>query len=156
MTLAYRIDITPEEGTLLVRCPALPSLITFGETEAEAIHWAHDAAYVILYGLLSDFEDIPPSDATEDDVHVVRIEAVTSLRLQLHQLLRELGVTRAELARRLHWHPKAVDALFRLEEREGLTQLEAAFRVLDRTLEVTVRTTPTLLAGVGARTREAA
>lgn len=142
MTIAYRITLEPDENTLLVRCPALPPLLTSGETEAEAIFWAHDAAFVILDHLVSEFEDIPPSDAGPDEPHAVRIGTVMSLRLELYQLLRDLDVPRVELGERLHWHPNKVNALFDLGDRSGLEELEAAFRALGRAVDVQVREAP--------------
>lgn len=140
MTVAYRIELAPDDNdTFLVTCPALPSLTTYGETEEEAIYWAHDAAYCRVYKLVSDFQDIPPSDAGPEEAHAVRFGALMSLRLELHQLLRELGLPRVELAKRLHWHPQEVNALFNLEDSSGLEPLEAAFRALGRAVDVSVR-----------------
>jgi antitoxin HicB len=59
--------------------------------------------------------------------------------LQLYWALREEGITRAELARKLHWNRESVDRLFRLDHRSRLEQLEAAFTALGRTVDMKVR-----------------
>jgi antitoxin HicB len=44
MSMTYPIKLEPDDnGTLLVTCPALPEVTTFGEDEAEAIEHARDA-----------------------------------------------------------------------------------------------------------------
>ena len=44
MTLTYPIKLEPDDnGTLLVTCPTLPEVTTFGEDEAEAIEHAREA-----------------------------------------------------------------------------------------------------------------
>lgn len=132
--LKYRIDLVPDDnGTLLVSCPALPIVATYGETEAEARKHAVDAIETVLASMIDDGEDIPPSDGDG-----VSLPLLTTLKVQLYQALREAGITRAELARRLHWNRESVDRLFRLDHRSRLEQIEAAFEALGRNIEVEI------------------
>jgi antitoxin HicB len=57
-------------------------------------------------------------------------------------VLRESGITRAELARRLGWHREQVDRLFRLEHASRLDRLEAAFKALAHEIDVSVQAEP--------------
>ncbi len=50
----------------------------------------------------------------------------------------EQGIRKAELARRLGWHVPQVDRLFELRHASRFDQIEAAARVLGRTIEVRV------------------
>jgi antitoxin HicB len=44
MTVRYLIKLEPDDNdTLLVTCPALPEVATFGEDEADAVRRARDA-----------------------------------------------------------------------------------------------------------------
>jgi antitoxin HicB len=44
MALDYRVLLTPDDnGTLLVTCPDLPEVTTFGSNKAEALRHARDA-----------------------------------------------------------------------------------------------------------------
>jgi predicted RNase H-like HicB family nuclease len=44
MSLTYPIKLEPDDnGTLLVTCPALPEITTFGEDEADVVEHARDA-----------------------------------------------------------------------------------------------------------------
>jgi antitoxin HicB len=63
---------------------------------------------------------------------------MTSLKVSLYRALRESGITRAELSRRLHWNLESVDRLFRLDHASRLEQIEAAFGALDRSVTLTV------------------
>jgi ribosome-binding protein aMBF1 (putative translation factor) len=53
--------------------------------------------------------------------------------------LRDAGISRAELARRLKWKRESVDRLFRLDHRSRLEQIEAALAVLGRKADIKVR-----------------
>jgi predicted RNase H-like HicB family nuclease len=41
--LIYHVALTPDDGTLLVTCPALPEVTTFGEDRADALSHAVSA-----------------------------------------------------------------------------------------------------------------
>ena len=62
---------------------------------------------------------------------------MTSLKASLYRALRESGITRAELMRRLGWNRESVDRLFRLDHASRLDQIEAALKALGRRLVVT-------------------
>lgn len=99
--LAYRVELTPDDNeTLLVLCPSLPMVATFGETRDAALLHARDAIETALASMIADGEDVPPADP---DGTLVRLPMLTTLKVALYQALREVGITRAELARRLGW-----------------------------------------------------
>jgi len=50
-----------EEGGYVVTCPALPGLVTEGDTLEEARHMAEDALRGYLESLLEDGQSIPPN-----------------------------------------------------------------------------------------------
>lgn len=135
--LAFPIELTPDDnGTLLVTCPLLPVVATFGETESEARARAVDAIETALASMIDDGEDIP---CPAPDAGAVRLPLLTALKVELYRAMRSAGVTRAELARRLEWNRESVDRLFRLDHRSRLEQIEAALKVLGREALVTTR-----------------
>lgn len=138
--IGYRVELTPDDnGTLLVTCPQIPIVATFGETQEAALSHAVDAIETALASMIDDGEEIPlPDDATSTDP-VVRLPLLTTLKLQLYWALRAAGITRAELQRRLGWHREQVDRLFRLDHASRLDQIEAAFHALGKEIEVDVR-----------------
>ena len=135
---AYRIELTPDDNdTFLVTCPALPGVVTYGETVEAARHHAVDAIETIIASMMAHGEDVP-LDTGHGGVTVC-LPILTRLKVTLYRELRCAGITRAELARRLGWNRESVDRLFRLDHRSRLEQIEAAFGALGQVLEVEVR-----------------
>jgi antitoxin HicB len=73
----------------------------------------------------------------------VRLPALTVLKAELYRQLRQTGITRAELSRRLRWKRESVDRLFRLDHASRLEQLEAAFAALGQAVSVSVHAAAT-------------
>src|SRR5580704_16133019 len=66
MTRAYTFLFSPEpEGGFTVTCPALPGLVTYGETMDEARNMARDAMEGLIEVMLQQAEPLPESDAAE-------------------------------------------------------------------------------------------
>lgn len=138
MMLEYRIELTPDDNdTLLVTCPDLPMVATYGDDEAAARRHALEAIVVALASMIDDGEDIPLPAANAGVP--VRLPLQVTLKVHLYRALRESGITRAELMRRLGWNRESVDRLFRLDHRSRLDQIEAAFAALGRTVDVAIR-----------------
>lgn len=136
--LKYRIKLTPDDnGTFLVTCPSLPIVATFGETREEAKQSALDAIETVLASMIDDGEDIPPSD--KGSGITVQLPALITLKVNLYWALRDAGITRAELGRRLDWSRESVDRLFRLDHRSRLDQIEVAFTALGREIDIDIR-----------------
>jgi antitoxin HicB len=137
MTLAYRVNLEKDDnGTLLVTCQALPEVTTFGDDEADAMVHAVSAIEEALAARIGDGEDIPKGDIKGP--HLIRLPALTALKVELYRQLRDEGITRAELVRRLHWNRESVDRLFRLDHNSRIDQIETAFKALGRNLDIEV------------------
>jgi antitoxin HicB len=135
--LGYRIKLEADDnGTFLVTCPALPEVTTFGDDEADAMRHAAGAIEEAIAARMADGEDIP--EGHQRGPRLLRLPALTVLKVELYRQLREAGITRAELARRLGWKRESVDRLFRLDHASRLEQLEAAFGALGRAVSVSV------------------
>src|SRR5437016_11391949 len=66
MMRTYTFVFNPEpEGGYTVTCPALPGLVTYGETLEEARRMARDAMEGLIEVMLEKGEAIPESDAPE-------------------------------------------------------------------------------------------
>lgn len=134
----YQIELIGDDnGTVLVTCPQLPIVATFGETVEEARMHAVDAIETALASMIDDGEDIPAPDRKGGER--IALPLLTALKINLYWAFRSSRITRAELARRLGWNRESVDRLFRLDHRSRLEQIEAAMAVLDRSIDVTVR-----------------
>jgi antitoxin HicB len=134
---SYRIVLTPDDNnTLLVTCPDLPEVTTFGEDEADALLRARDAIEEALGARIAHREPIPAPSAGRGPR--VSLPALTALKVELYRAVSEDHVRKAELARRLGMHGPQVDRLFDLRHASQLGQLEAAFQALGRRLLIEV------------------
>lgn len=62
----YAVILEPqEEGGFLVRVPALPEVVTHGETEDEALRMAEDAIRLVVEYRRDHGEPVPPEDAAQ-------------------------------------------------------------------------------------------
>jgi antitoxin HicB len=83
---------------------------------------------------MADGDDIP--EGHQRGPNLVRLPALTVLKAERYRQLRETGITRAELGRRLGWKRESVDRLFRLDHASRLEQLETAFAALGQAVSV--------------------
>ncbi len=135
--LGYRIKLELDDnGTLLVTCPALPEVTTFGDEEADAMARAVGAIEEAIAARMADGDDIPRGH--QRGPRLVRLPTLAVLKVELYRKLRESGITRAELGRRLGWKRESVDRLFRLDHASRLEQLEEAFSALGQAVSVSV------------------
>jgi antitoxin HicB len=66
MTRTYTFVFDPDpEGGFVVTCPALPGLVTHGETIEEARDMARDAMEGYIEMLIEDGDPVPESDMVE-------------------------------------------------------------------------------------------
>lgn len=63
-TFVFAFDLEPEGG-YTVTCPALPGLVSYGETLAAARGMARDAMEGLIDVLIERGEDVPESDTAE-------------------------------------------------------------------------------------------
>jgi len=61
-----------EEGGYVVTCPALPAVVTQGETLEEARAMAADAIHLVLQSLLDHGEPVPVDQAAEPEARPIR------------------------------------------------------------------------------------
>jgi antitoxin HicB len=122
---------------VLATSPSLPEVTTFGEDDADALAHAIGAIEEALAARIADGEDIPaPRERLRG--RSVALPLMTSLKVSLYRALRESGITRAELMRRLGWNRESVDRLFRLDHASRLDQIEAAFRALGKSVALEI------------------
>lgn len=134
---AYLVVLTPDDnGTLLVTCPDLPEVSSFGDDEIDARLRARDAIEEALAARIAQRDAIPPP--LEGAGERVRLPVLTALKVELYRAAREDQVRKSELARRLRLHGPQIDRLFDLRHASQLEQIEAAFHALGRRVIVDV------------------
>ncbi len=131
--LAYPITLEDDDGTLLTTSPDFPELTTFGDDREEAIARAVHALEEVIAARIHDRRDIPiPS---RGETYAV-LPTLTSVKVMLYQGMKEQGVGKAELARRLGWHMPQVDRVLDVQHRSRLDQMDAALGAIGRQLHV--------------------
>ena len=134
--LAYPVDLERDtNGSVLVTFPDFTEAVTFGDDENDALFRAVGALETVLAARIDDREDIPlPSPAAGRPC--VILPALTAAKVLLYRAMREAGVRKADLARRLGWHGPQIDRLLDLNHASRLDQIEAALAVLGKRLSV--------------------
>lgn len=134
----YPLRIEPDDnGTLLVSFVDIPEAHTFTDSEDQIVARATDCALTALEGYIKDRRPIPTA-SREHTGRAVVLPPLAVAKLELYEAMRNAGVRKAELARRLRWHMPQVDRLLSLRHGSRLEHLEAALTVLDHHLEVRV------------------
>jgi antitoxin HicB len=144
VTLLYPLHFEHDDnGTLLVTCPVLPEVTTFGEGKPDA--WAHgrEAVEEALGARIARWQDIPVPGRDELEPALKRGEAVAlsllaNLKVQLFLACQQAGVSRADLVRALGWHREQVDRLFRFDHSTRPDQFDAAFAAIGKAISIEV------------------
>lgn len=134
----YPVAIESDDnGTLLVSFVDIPEAHTFASDEDEIAERATDCALTALEGYMKDRRPIPPPSHGLTGRAVV-LPPLAAAKIELYEAMRNAGVRKAELARRLRWHMPQVDRVLSLRHGSRLEHLEAALTVLDHHLDVRV------------------
>lgn len=136
--LSYPVTLTPDDGGFLVTSPDFPELATFGATRDEARMYAIGALEEAIAARIADREDLPEPSRGRTGVVLPTQTALTTL---LYQAMKREGVTKAELARRLHCHGPQVDRLLDLNHASRMDQIDAAFDAVGQRLVVVLEAT---------------
>jgi antitoxin HicB len=134
----YPLLIEPDDnGTLLVSFVDIPEAHTFADDEDEITTRATDCVLTALEGYMKDRRPIP-APSRELTGRAVRLPPLSAAKIELYEAMRNAGVRKAELARRLRWHMPQVDRLLSLRHGSRLEHLEAALAALDHRLEMRI------------------
>jgi len=138
--LDYPVIFSPDDNsTLLVECPDLPEVVSFGDDEADALDHALDAIETAIIGRMANKEAIPSPSKRTRRQKSVRLPTLTEAKVALYEAMREQGVRKADLARKLKLHPPQIDRLLDLHHKSRLDQLDTALEALGKRLELKVR-----------------
>ena len=133
MMLTYPIQLEKDGGTVLATSPDFPELTTFGDDRDEAIMRAVDALEEAIAARIHTGQDIPSPSKGE-----VRagLPTLTAVKVILYQGMRDEGVGKAEMARRLGWHLPQVDRVLDIQHHSRMDQIDAALGAIGRELHV--------------------
>jgi antitoxin HicB len=139
MMLAYPVHLEDDDNTVLATSPDFPELTTYGDDRDEAIARAVDALEEAIAARIHDGNDIPsPSRGADYAV----LPTLTAVKVMLYQGMRDQGISKAELARRLGWHLPQVDRVLDIQHRSRLDQMDAALGAIGCQLYVSASVRP--------------
>lgn len=133
----YPVLLAPaEEGGYVVTCRDLPQLITQGEDERDALQQASDAIDEVFAAYMIAGIDFPEPGKPRRHERLVAPPAETMAKAALYVAMREAGISKAQLARRLGIDEKEVRRL--LDPRYGskLPRIAQAISLLGQRLVI--------------------
>jgi len=135
----YQAEFKREGDAIVVTFPDVGYGATQGATEAEALEMAEDFLIMAISDLIKRGKDLPkPTTRRGPKYRWIKLPALASVKMELYRALKDAGLRKAELARRLRISRGYVDRLFDLHRNTRLELLEAAFAVLGRRLSIGV------------------
>lgn len=129
--LQYPVVLEADDDSVLVTSPDFPELTTFGMDREEAIARAADALEEAIAARIHDGLDIPLPSKGRD---VAALPTLTTVKVMLYRGMREQGIGKAELARRLGWHLPQVDRVLDVQHNSRMDQMDAALGAIGRHL----------------------
>jgi antitoxin HicB len=136
---AYPAMLMPDpDGGFTVTFRDVPEAITEGDNREEALLRAEDALESALAMYVAADEPLPTASPTRPDEAIVPLSARGMAKAALYEAMREQGIGRAELARRLRWHLPQVNRVLDLRHASKMEQIEAALATIGLRLIVDV------------------
>ncbi len=138
-SFVYPINLTEErEGGFLVTCRDIPDVITQGESRAQALEEAEGALQAAIEMRIEDGMDIPPASRAKPGEHWVAVPINTAMKAAVYLAMRDQGISKSELARRLGVDEKEARRMLNPRHRTKVPALEHALQVLGRRAELRV------------------
>jgi antitoxin HicB len=137
MRFAYPCTLMPEvDGGFFTAFPDVPEALTGGRDRAETLDLAGDALAVALGGYVQQRRDIPIPGPVAPGQVLISLPPVVAAKLALYTTMRDQGISKVALAAQLGVSESAVRKLSNPDHRSHIGKVEAALKILGRTLVV--------------------
>ena len=135
----YAVLLTAaDEGGYVVTCRDLPQLVTQGETEHDALEQASDAMDEVFATYLIKGVDFPAPSKARRQERLVSPPAETVAKAALYVAMRQAGISKTQLAKRLGVDEKEVRRLLDPHYGSKLPRIAKAIRLLGQRLVIGV------------------
>ena len=129
--LGYPVEITKDDnGTWLVTSRDLPELVTYGETQEEALSHAVEALELVL-SIYIDKGMLVPKPSPARQRPIVQPSLSARMKLILYIELKEAKMRKLMLAKKMGIKPQQINRLFDLKHKSRIDQIESAFHALN-------------------------
>lgn len=125
-----------KEGGYVVTCRDLPQLITQGDTEPDALEQAADAMDEVFGTYMIEGIEFPQPSKAKRREHLVAPPAETMAKAALFVAMRQAGISKLQLARRLGIDEKEVRRLLDPHYGSKLPRIAQAISVLGQRLVI--------------------
>jgi antitoxin HicB len=129
-----------KEGGFVVTCRDLPELVTQGETVEDALEQAADAMDEVFATYLTEGVDFPQPSKAKRREHWVAPPAETVAKAALYVAMRQAGISKVQLAKRLGVDEKEVRRLLDPHYGSKLPRIAKAISLLGQRLVIGVET----------------
>jgi antitoxin HicB len=137
----YAVLLSPaDEGGYVVTCRDLPELITQGESVEEALEQASDAMDEVFATYLTEGLDFPEPSKARRREHMVAPPPETVAKAALYVAMRQAGISKVQLAKRLGVDEKEVRRLLDPHYGSKLPRIAKAISVLGHRLVIGIET----------------
>ena len=108
LQFTYPVKLTRDrkDGGYVVTFRDIPEAITQGDSVDEAMSEAEGALQAAIEARIEDALDIPAPSRAKNGERIVSTPVTTALKAAIYLAMREQGVSKSELARRMHVHEK--------------------------------------------------
>lgn len=138
-SFVYPIELTEDpDGGFLVTCRDLPEVITQGESRAQALEEAEGALQAAIEMRIEDGMDIPRAGRAKAGEQWVAVPISTAMKAAVYLAMRDQGISKSELARRLGVDEKEARRMLDPRHRTKVPALERALHVLGKRAELRV------------------
>jgi antitoxin HicB len=123
-------------GGFVVRFRDIPEAITQGDDLSEALLQAADCLEEAVAGRVRLEESIPEPSKVRKAEYLVPLPALMAAKASLYLAIKEAGITRVELAKRLKCDEKEIRRLIDPRHKSKIDRIESALEALGKQLIV--------------------
>jgi len=140
LRFTYPVKLTRDrkDGGYVATFRDIPEAITQGDNLEHALSEAEGALQAAIETRIEDSLDIPAPSRENSRERMVSTPVTTALKAAVYLSMREQGVSKSELARRMQVHEKEARRMLDPHHQTKVTALERALAVLGRRAEIAI------------------
>ena len=136
--LAYPINFEDDGRGMRATSPDFPELAVFGDYRESIFALAVQGLEDVIAARIHEQKDVP--EPSKGDTYLV-LPTLISVKVMLYREMREQGISKVELSRRLGWHLPQVFRVLDLQHGSHMDKMDAALAAVGKKLFVAVAAT---------------
>ncbi len=136
----YPVNLTldKDDGGYVIKFIDLPEAITQGETVNDALHEAADCLEEAIANRIAMGLPIPNPSPAKSGQYIVPLPALMAAKAALYLAIREIGISKVDLAKKLGCDEKEVRRLLDPHHSSKIPRIESALHAVGKNLIVGV------------------